>query len=76
MDAIAAQFGGEIGPVIEDEGRAVALHDRAQRVAGAADFVIAGMLEAQLEAAISPPSSAARKGMTKFAGESFGGETR
>ena len=49
MDAVAAQFGGEVGPVIEDEGGARRLHDGAQQIGGAADFVIADMFQAQLK---------------------------
>src|ERR1019366_10413817 len=49
MHAVAAQLGGEVGAVIEDEGGAMRLHQRAQHIRGAADLVVAGLLEAQLE---------------------------
>ena len=49
MDAVAAQFGGEVGPVIEDKRGARALHDGPQDVGGAADLVVAGLFQAQLE---------------------------
>ena len=49
MHAVAAQFGGQVGPVVEDEGGAMRLHDGAQAIDGAADLVVADMLQAQLE---------------------------
>ncbi len=50
MDAIAARLGGEIGPVVEQEGGAAPLRDRLQDVAGAPDVVIGGLFQAKLHA--------------------------
>src|SRR6185312_7362105 len=49
MDAVAAQFGGKVGPVVQDEGSAGRLYHGAQRIHRAADFLIADVLQAQLE---------------------------
>jgi len=49
MNAVTAQLGGQVGPVVQDKGGAVGLHDGAQGVHRAADLVIADMLQAQLE---------------------------
>ena len=77
MDAVAAQFGGKIWPVVQDEGRAMGLHHRAQDVHRAADLVIADMLEAELERGhIAALERFLQKGLKKFAAESFGGEIR
>ena len=46
MDAVAAQFRGEIRPVVQDEGGAGRLHHRAQRIYRAADLVTAGIFQA------------------------------
>ena len=50
MHAVTAQFCGQVGTVVQDEGGVMGLHRRAQRVGGAADFIVADILQAQLEA--------------------------
>jgi hypothetical protein len=50
MDAVTAQFGGEIGPVVQDEGRAVRLDDGTQKIGGAADRIVFDVFESKLKA--------------------------
>jgi hypothetical protein len=50
MDAVAAELGGEVGPVVEDEGDAAGLRDRAQDRGGTADRVVVDVLQPQLQA--------------------------
>ena len=50
VHAVAARRGGQVGPVVHDEGDAPVLRDRAQPVRRAADIVVADVLEAQLDA--------------------------
>ena len=40
MHPVAAQFGGELGPVVEDKGRACRLHHGTQQIGGAADRIV------------------------------------
>ena len=48
MDAVAIELGGEVGPVVYDEGDAALLRDRLQNASGAADRRIVDVLQAQL----------------------------
>ena len=70
MHAVAAQFGGEIGPVVEDEGDAGRLRDGHQGFDGAADFVVADVFQAQLQRR----DIAALERAFQHAGESLGGD--
>ncbi len=77
MDAVAAQFGGKVRPVIENGGRAVALHDGPQAHQQAQPLIVVGnAFEAQLErrdiAALEERFSARRKNPS---GAMRGGET-
>ena len=49
MDAVAAQLGGEIGPVVHQEGDVARLRDRHQDFGGAADVVVRDVLQPQLQ---------------------------
>ncbi len=49
MDAVGAGLADEIGPVVQQEGDAAGLRDRAQRVGGAADRVVRDILQAKLQ---------------------------
>ncbi len=49
MGAVAARSGGEVGAVVEQEGDAAGLDDRAQGVDGAAPGVVGRVLQAELD---------------------------
>ena len=76
MNAVAAQFRGEVGPVVENEGRACRLHDRAQQIGGAADGVVIDILQAQLKAGDIAAVQRFAQGMMKFFADRCGGEIR
>jgi hypothetical protein len=48
MHAIATGFHRQIRPIIHDEGRATLLHDGAQKIGGAQNYIVADVFEAQL----------------------------
>jgi hypothetical protein len=50
MHTVAFELGGEIRPIVHDEGDAVVLRDRLQDAGGAADRRIVDVLQAQLQA--------------------------
>jgi len=50
MDAVAIEFGGEVGPVVHDEGDAALLRDRLQNAGRVADRAILDLFQAQLQA--------------------------
>src|SRR5580704_3910364 len=50
MDAVAIELGGEVGPIVHNEGDAALLRDRLQNAGGAADRVVLDLLQAQLQA--------------------------
>jgi hypothetical protein len=50
MHAVAAQFGGKVGPVVHNERNAFPLCDRLQDARGAAHRVVIDILQAQLQA--------------------------
>jgi len=50
MNAVAAGIGGEIGPVVNEEGNIPVLASRPQNVDGTADGVVVGGFKAKLDA--------------------------
>ena len=50
MDAVGAQFCGQVGPIVDDERDVGSLRDRHQNGCGAADIVIRNVLQTQLQA--------------------------
>src|SRR6266446_3976654 len=68
MDAVAIELGGEVGPVVHDEGDATLLRDRLQNAGGAADRAILDLFQAQLQAR----NIAAGERLFQFLGKNVG----
>ena len=50
MHAVGAAGDGDVGPVVDDEGRVALLADRPEHVAGAPQRIVVDVLEPELDA--------------------------
>ncbi len=50
MDAIGARRVGKVGPVVDDKRHVMGVADGKQRLHGVPDFLVGGVLQAQLQA--------------------------
>ena len=78
MDAVAIELGGEVGPVVHDEGDAALLHDRLQHRRGARGSPSSSTsFSRSCTQATSPPESAASSSRReRVSGSSAGGVIR
>ncbi len=76
MDAVATEFGGEIGPVVHDKGDIVRLRDRLQHRGRPANRVVVDILEPQLQAGDIAAGQPASRSFANLSGSNAGGVIR